>query len=150
MLFVITSMLLFQTLSVFAQSLDDVIANSEDATEESQDVGSEPSSEDDDFVDFSGTLDNDILEDARNAKFNEKSEIASKANSKIKKVAGVVVQMLCYLITILLVLRVLIDLAYITLPFSRNLLAPGRTGVAQSAMPGGMGGMGGMGGFPGM
>lgn len=82
------------------------------------------------------------------------SEGATKVNEGIKKVASFVVQILAYAATALLVVRVLLDIIYITLPFTRSFLSNGYAGNAQAGgagMPGqpGMGGMG-MGGMGGM
>ena len=99
----------------------------------------------------------DDLKDATN--LNESSEGAKKINQGIKSIASFIVQVLAYAVTALLVLRVLLDLAYICLPFTRSFLANGYGGNAQAGgggtgMPGmgapmggmGMGGMG-MGGM---
>ena len=72
--------------------------------------------------------------------------------SGIKTIASYIIQILCYAVTVLLVLRVVLDLAYIGLPFCRALLANGYQGNPQAGaggMPNSM--MGGMGGMqPGM
>lgn len=88
------------------------------------------------------------------------SEGASKINQGVSKVAGFVVQVLAYAATALLALRVLLDLIYIAIPFSRSFLANGYGGNAQAGsggmpgamggMPGAMGGMSPMGGMGGM
>ena len=76
-----------------------------------------------------------------------------------KKVAAFIVQILSYVIIAFLAVRVLLDLAFITLPFTRTFLANGYSGQAQSSGQGmqnmagmsGMGmGMGNMGGGYGM
>ena len=67
-----------------------------------------------------------------------------------KTVAAFIVQVLSYVIIAFLAVRVLLDLAFISLPFTRTFLANGYTGQAQAdgsgMMQGGMGGMG-MGGM---
>lgn len=76
---------------------------------------------------------------------------ATKINQGISKVASIIIQVLAYAITVLLVFRVIFDLAYIAIPFARSFLANGYGGNPQAGgggMPGqpGMGmGMGGMG-----
>lgn len=83
----------------------------------------------------------DDLRDATN--LNESSEGAKKINQGIKSIASFVVQVLAYAVTALLVLRVLLDLAYIALPFTRSFLANGYGGNAQAGGGGtGMTGMG--------
>lgn len=83
----------------------------------------------------------------------------SEVTSGIKLVAAWLVQIISYAVTVLLALRVVLDLAYIGLPFTRSFLANGYQGNPQagaggmpnSMMGGGMGmgapgmGMGGMG-----
>ena len=70
-----------------------------------------------------------------------------------KKVAAFIVQVLSYVIIAFLVVRIMLDLAFIALPFTRTFLANGYSGQAQSSGQGmqnmggmGMGGMG-MGGM---
>ena len=76
-----------------------------------------------------------------------------------KTAVAFVVQIIAYLITILLALRVVLDLMYIALPFTRTFLGNGYMGNAQAGAGGmpnsmsmggwggmGMGGMGGIGG----
>ena len=67
-----------------------------------------------------------------------------------KTAVAFVVQIIAYLITILLALRVVLDLMYIALPFTRTFLGNGYMGNAQAGAGGmpnsmSMGGMGGMG-----
>lgn len=93
----------------------------------------------------------------------EKSPEAMKMATGIKKIATIVIQALLYLITFGLTLRIILDLTYIALPFTRGFLANGYTGNTQQAnigvgaggfqpgggtMPGGLG-YGGYGGFGG-
>lgn len=82
-------------------------------------------------------------------------EGVSEVTSGIKLAAAWIVQILSYAITVLLAVRVLLDLTYIGLPFTRSFLANGFQGNSQAgaggipnSMAGGMGGMqGGMGGM---
>lgn len=96
---------------------------------------------------------------------SEVSPGAQKINKGINKVASFIVQVIAYLITAGLVVRIVIDLCYIGLPFTRSFLANGYQGNSQAGaggmpnqgmmggMNGGMGmggmngGMGGMGGY---
>lgn len=85
------------------------------------------------------------LKDA--AKVDMNNETAREATSGLANVVGIIVTILAYVIAAGLGLRIMIDIVYITLPFTRGLLYKG----GQEAM-GGMGGMnggmmgGGMGG----
>ena len=67
--------------------------------------------------------------------------------SGLRQVVSFIVQVIAYGITILMALRVALDLLYITIPFTRAFLANGHQGNPQAGgQPGGMGmGMGGMG-----
>lgn len=86
------------------------------------------------------------LKDATN--LNEPNQAATKVNGAVKKFVSIVAQILSYGITALLALRVLLDLMYIAIPFTRGFLGNGFMGAAQNqgGMQGGMG-MGGMGGM---
>lgn len=89
-------------------------------------------------------------------------EGVSSVTSGAKTAVAFVVQILAYCVTILLALRVVLDLAFITIPFTRTFLGNGYMGNSQAGAGGipnsmGMGGMGmgrrygGMGGMgPGM
>lgn len=98
--------------------------------------------------------------DGLNKAADVSAEVEGVANvtAGAKTAVAFVVQIIAYLITILLALRVVIDLMYIALPFTRTFLGNGYMGNAQAGaggMPnsmsmGGMGGMGAMGGMGGM
>lgn len=78
---------------------------------------------------------------------------ADRAGAALKNIVGSIIALLGYVITLGLVLRVMMDLTYIGLPFSRKLLGNGYVGNARAgdaSASGGMGGMGGMGGIGGM
>lgn len=142
---------LVPTVSASAQSLDDLI--NEPSTES---VDNNYSNEDNNTS--SGNLldtssgDNssgnnvyvDEMKDATD--LSEKSEGATKLNAGIKKVASFIVQVLSYFATACLVVRVLLDIIYIVLPFTRSFLANGYAGNPQANGMGmqqpGMGGMG--------
>jgi hypothetical protein len=70
---------------------------------------------------------------------SEVSPGATKVNEGIKKIASFIVQILSYFVTAFLVVRVVVDLCYICIPFTRSFLANGYGGNAQA----GAGGMGG-------
>lgn len=77
---------------------------------------------------------------------------AEKVNEGIKMVAAFIVRILSYFLTAFLVVRVILDLVYIALPFTRSILSNGYAGNAAAGgggmgmqQPGMMGGMGGMG-----
>ena len=73
------------------------------------------------------------------------------ATTGIRLVAAFIVQVLSYFITAFLAVRVVLDLCYVTIPFTRSFLGNGYQGTPQSAgnmTPGGMG-MNRMGGYGG-
>ena len=80
---------------------------------------------------------------------SEPSAGATRINEGTKKICSFVVQVLSYFVVAALVVVVCLDLCYICIPFTRNLLAPGAAamgGMQQPGMAGGMGSpMGGMG-----
>jgi hypothetical protein len=152
-------------ISAFAedgQSLDDVLGNnSQSVVQEDNEVNADNNVDADANVgaDNSGSLgggdrsaaNQQYINDLADAtKLDEPSEGASKVNAGIKKVASLIVQILSYAITAFLVVRIMLDLAYVALPFARGLLGGGAAG-AGAGMQGGMnngmsGGMGGMSG----
>ena len=149
------------TFTVSAQSLDDVIGdnNSTQVTQQNQGTGNSggPVAQ---FPGMDGEVGNkgQVDEMKKATELDEPSSGASAVNQGVKKVASFIIQVLAYAVTILLVLRVLLDIFYITIPFTRNFLANGHQGNGQAAagapgmagMQGGMG-MGGMnGGMGGM
>lgn len=73
---------------------------------------------------------------------------ADKVNEGIRTVAAFIVRILSYFLTAFLIVRVILDLVYIALPFTRSMLSNGYAGNP-AAGGGGMGmqqpGMGGMG-----
>lgn len=77
---------------------------------------------------------------------SEASPGASKINQGIKKGVSFLVQVISYGVTVLLTLRVLLDLAYIAIPFLRLWLSNGHQGMAMQGAQGGMQGGMGMGG----
>lgn len=76
---------------------------------------------------------------------SQTSEVAASVNSALNKVVTIIVQILAYGITILLTVKVLLDLLFITIPFTRTFLGNGYAGNAQAGMDNpAMGGMAGM------
>lgn len=79
----------------------------------------------------------------------EQNQMVTTINSNMKNIAQGIVQVLTYGLTIGLTLRVILDLTYLALPFTRRILQNGYEGTAASPKPGfGGGGFGG-GGFGG-
>ena len=145
------------TFTVSAQSLDDVIGdnNSTQVTQQNQGTGNS-GGQVAQFPGMDGEVGNkgQVDEMKKATELDEPSSGASAVNQGIKKVASFIIQVLAYAVTILLVLRVLLDIFYITIPFTRNFLANGHQGNGQAAagapgMAGMQGGMG-MGGMNGM
>ena len=59
---------------------------------------------------------------------SEGNAIADKFGSTISKYVSIFVQVACYVITAGIVIRIILDIAYITIPFLQNTLANGYTG----------------------
>lgn len=144
-----------------AGSLDDVISgqsetqtvqenttsgedNTSSTTESAEVAGSDLEKQNQDFI--AG------LSDAAN--LTDTAEGVDKVTPWIGAVAGFIVQVVSYAVTVLLAVRVVLDLAYIGLPFTRSFLGNGYSGAGmqggQPGMGGAMGGMGGMGTMGGM
>lgn len=83
------------------------------------------------------------------ADMSEPAEGVAEATSALQKIVTVVVQFLMYAITLLLTLRVVLDIGYIVLPFVRGFLDGGASanGGAMAAGAQGMNGMSPMGGM---
>jgi hypothetical protein len=160
-LLTLSCLLVFGSVSVaYASSLDDIIAQSTDSTDNSSvsQESAEPVQEQTPAVTNSQSTvqsNSDYAEqymnDLKNAtKLDTPSAAATKVNQGIKTFASFVVQVIAYAVTALLVVRVLIDLMYICIPFLRSKLANGYQGNAQAGggAQGGNSGFGG-GGFGG-
>lgn len=135
-------MLLSITLTpVYANSLDNVVGGTRDEAvqEEVQDTEGTRGSSGSDFVDG--------IEQAGNLTANLGD--ANKVTGPLRTGVGFVVGILATAIPLLLVLRVMIDLLYIFIPFSRKLLSGGAQAQQSGGMGGGMGGGFGGGGFGG-
>lgn len=138
--------------TVSANSLDDVIGgNSSTVQQDNSYSGQLPNVIGADI----GTSGNQsMVNDMKDAtNLSDPAPQANAVNAAIKKLASIIVQVLSYFTTAFLVVRVLLDILYISIPFSRNLLANGHQGQAQGGQQG-AGGMsggfgGGMGGFGG-
>lgn len=129
--------------TVYASSLDDVV--SETSPESSSDSSSDSSSVSSSKSKIPMTADEYIANTKDAADLtNVDTKGASKVNEGIKTVAAFIVKILSYFLTAFLVVRVLLDLVYIALPFTRSMLSNGYAGNA-AAGGSGMGGMGGMG-----
>lgn len=154
--------LLFLTMTSMtanADSLDDVISGNGDSTVQEYDTSGESggSNNGEDLLggaigDINGDTDNENVNRMKDAtKLDGHDPNADKVNQGLKKVISFIIQILSYAATLLLVLRVLLDIIYISIPFSRAILANGYAGSAQAAGQNGMqGGMGGMSGGMGM
>lgn len=141
--------------TVYASSLDDVVSGT--SQESSSDSSSDSSSVSSSKSKIPMTADEYIANTKDAADLtNVDTKGASKVNEGIKTVAAFIVKILSYFLTAFLVVRVLLDLVYIALPFTRSMLSNGYAGnaAAGGAGMGGMGGMGspmgGMGGMGGM
>lgn len=157
------------SITVSATTLDDVI--NEQQENEEQQAPPQQAPEQPNTTQNTGSSTSDVgglykngalIDDIQDAStLDGPSEGATKVNQGVKKVATFIIQILAYGVTCLMVVRVVLDLTYITLPFTRSILANGyggqvmgQQGMGQPGMGGGMGGMGmggmGMGGGYGM
>lgn len=141
--------------TAYASSLDDVVSGT---SQESTDSSSSNSSSVSSSKSSIPMTADEYIENTKDAAdlTNVDTKGASKVNEGIKTVAAFIVKILSYFLTAFLVVRVLLDLVYIALPFTRSMLSNGYAGnaAAGGAGMGGMGGMGspmgGMGGMGGM
>ena len=175
LLTVLTSVMLL-TLPVttaHASSLDDVVnSTTQESNEATVGQNNEPSSNTSTSSSQSSssyTSADEYIENTKNAADLTTVDTAGadKVNDGIRTVAAFIVRILSYFLTAFLVVRVILDLVYIALPFTRSILSngyagnpaaggsgmglqqPGRGGMGMGAGMGGMGmgGMGGMGGY---
>lgn len=131
--------------TVYASSLDDVVSETSPESSSSSDSSSDSSSVSSSKSKIPMTADEYIANTKDAADLtNVDTKGASKVNEGIKTVAAFIVKILSYFLTAFLVVRVLLDLVYIALPFTRSMLSNGYAGNA-AAGGAGMGGMGGMG-----
>ena len=166
LVFITTCILTFGVpLTAYASTLDDVIGM-DTQTEETQPVSEnvqpeetqpvqqptqQPVQQTTQTTQQSNYTTDEYLESIKQATdLSGPSAGAERVNNGITKVASFIVQILAYFITAFLVVRVVLDLTYICIPFTRSFLANGYGGNAQAG-GGGMGmqqpgmGMGGMG-----
>lgn len=173
--FSLTCMLAFgvPTLCVSASSLDSLVnsnqqqvvqtAPSSEATQSSTEASTAATTE-------STTTNSDNSTELSNGEYiknleglttvNMSSPGVSKVAGYIGRAANYIVQILSYFITAFMAVRIVLDLCYIVLPFTRGFLANGYMGNGQAGaaaadggamgQPGGQYGMGGMGGQYGM
>lgn len=156
-----------QTVQVYASSLEDVLnkenqiqtqtsqdspanqanQNVDNTSQENQSINSNQNSSQNNQTAFTDSLYGmDLTE--------EQNEMVNTVNGTLKSIASAIVQLLQYLLTAGLTVKVVIDLVYIAIPFQRGILANGYAGNAasgapQSGMNGGFGGSGFGGGFGG-
>lgn len=164
LLTVLTSVMLL-TLPVttaYASSLDDVVSDTTQETNETpagqqneSNAGTVTTPETgDSTTGGSYTSADEYIESTKNAADLTTVDVkgAEKVNEGVKMVAAYIVRILSYFLTAFLVVRVILDLTYIALPFTRSILSNGYAGNAAAGgsgmgmqQPGMMGGMGGMG-----
>ena len=175
LLTVLTSVMLLTlpVTTVHASSLDDVVNGT---TQESNETTVGQSNESSSNTSTSSskssgsyTSADEYIENTKNAADLTAVDTAGadKVNEGIRTVAAFIVRILSYFLTAFLVVRVILDLVYIALPFTRSILSngyagnpaaggsgmgmqqPGMGGMGMGAGMGGMGmgGMGGMGGY---
>ena len=122
MILISLSLLTTMPIKVKAKSLENIITQ-ETQQEQEQETQSQESITNKEYV--------EQLKDATT--INETSEVATQINGLVKKVASFIINVLSYFITAFLAVKILLDLCYICLPFTRNLLANGYQGNAQAS-----------------
>lgn len=119
------------------------LANTED-TESSSGSTSSSSSNTSSGHNYSSTTqsDREFINNLQGATdMTGESETVEKAAQPMVRIVSIIVQIICYVITAGMALRVALDLCYIALPFTRTFLANGHVGNPQAGTPGGMNGM---------
>lgn len=156
LLTVLTSVMLLTlpVATVHASSLDDVVKGT---TQESNGTAAGQSNESNSSVSSSSskssssyTSADEYIENTKNAAdlTSVDTKGADKVNDGIRTVAAFIVRILSYFLTAFLVVRVILDLVYIALPFTRSVLSNGYAGNPAAGGSGmgmqqpGMGGMG--------
>lgn len=154
LLTVLTSVMLLTlpVATVHASSLDDVVNGT---TQESNETAAGQSNESNSSVSSSQssssyTSADEYIENTKNAAdlTSVDTKGADKVNEGIRTVAAFIVRILSYFLTAFLVVRVILDLVYIALPFTRSILSNGYAGNPAAGGSGmgmqqpGMGGMG--------
>lgn len=171
LLTVLTSVMLLTlpVTTVHASSLDDVVNSttqeSNEATVGQNNDSSSNTSNSSSQSSSSYTSADEYIENTKNAADLTTVDTAGadKVNEGIRTVAAFIVRILSYFLTAFLVVRVILDLVYIALPFTRSILSNGYAGNPAAGgsgmgmqqpgmgMGAGMGGMGmggmGMGGY---
>ena len=136
----------------YAGSLDDVV-NSQTQTSQEQTVDKSNTQSKNSNSNYTSA--EEFIEQTQKATEISGADSAStaKVNSGLSRIASFLIQILSYFLTAFLAVRVVLDLVYIAIPFSRSILSNGYEGNAgaggmqQPGMGGmGMGGMG-MGGM---
>lgn len=156
LLTVLTSVMLLTlpVTTVHASSLDDVVnSTTQESNEATVGQNNEPSSNTSTSSSQSSssyTSADEYIENTKNAADLTTVDTAGadKVNDGIRTVAAFIVRILSYFLTAFLVVRVILDLVYIALPFTRSILSNGYAGNPAAGGSGmgmqqpGMGGMG--------
>lgn len=135
-----------------ASSLDDIV-DSRDSNQNQSSQGSSSNSNGKNDYEIGSeqpyTSADDYIKSTQGAADLRKADIkgANKISSTIRSWAAFIVRVLSYFITAFLVVRVMLDLTYVGLPFTRSFLANGYGGTAQGGQQNGMGMNSGMGGY---
>lgn len=155
---IIALLITMTPINVYASSLDEIVDSNSEIVSEIQDNSSDTSLENNDSSISEDEINNEEyryvdtqtwIKSMRDATdYTQNNEVSNKVNESVKKVASIIVQILSYAVTALLAVRVMLDLLYIAIPFTRSILANGYAGNAQAG--GGMNMMNGGMGQPGM
>lgn len=150
--------LICSTIVAFGEpSLEEVINSTENQVQAQEDVSKTDTNEQEAVSKPDIYNENKSFIEGLQGSANVSAEIEGVSNitSGAKTVVAFIVQVLSYLITILLALRIVMDLAFIALPFTRSFMGNGYIGNAQAGAGGlpnslGMAGMNRMGSMGGM
>lgn len=137
----------FNPIRINATSLDNVVYEQQETVDDSGAVREPALVEENNSTEEN----NDFIKELRGAtNLSEPTTTGKSINKFTSTIASFIVQILSYFITAFLVVRVVGDICYITLPFTRNILANGKQGQSQVQNPMGQGqmGMGAMGQNP--
>lgn len=136
-----------------AQSLDDVVNQPTQNNTQQQEVENDTTNQGETSLGDSSTQKEakGFINDLGSASdMTGENETVAKAAAPLKRIVSIIVQLISYVITFGLTLRVVLDLAFIAVPFLRTILANGHQGNPQTGantmgnpMGGGMGGFGG-------
>ena len=120
--------IVFNPIRINATSLDNVVYEQQETVDDSGAVREPALVEENNSTEEN----NDFIKELRGAtNLSEPTTTGKSINKFTSTIASFIVQILSYFITAFLVVRVVGDICYITLPFTRDILANGKQGQSQ-------------------